>query len=382
MRAASRGAGESVARFWRAFVRRYQGRAMMLVVLLSFDAAGGALRLLSVHTLHGPDAFRTYLALYATRVAMLVLALAAPRLVARLFVPFLALVTIELVPVAGTLDDPAVARTYVTIIVALSVVVALFASLRELVAYLVVAGVVIGILVVPTQVVPTFAVIEASYSLLGCCFPAAVLYLIRTRLARATAAAQELARTDPLTGVLNRRGMQERLVEVAGRAWREGVSVWLFIVDLDHFKRINDQLGHLVGDEVLVLAATGVRGAACPGDVVARTGGEEFVVVAVGRPDGPMALGNNLRRSVAQAAVAFQVTASVGAAVAAPPGNGSPTAPWLDDLLRRADAALYEAKRTGRDRVVVAERAAALVRPRAPERSRPRESPEPVDPLG
>lgn len=161
---------------------------------------------------------------------------------------------------------------------------------------------------------------------------------------------EQLSQRDDLTGVLNRRA-----VLLAGdrelQQWRNGGRAFsLLIMDIDHFKRINDQYGHLVGDRVLVHFVETVRQALRHTDQLGRFGGEEFVVL-MPQTDRPAALATaeRVRQAVAnQASEDWPTcTASVGlASVEA----GETT---LDGVLSRADAALYRAKAGGRDRVAV-----------------------------
>lgn len=160
----------------------------------------------------------------------------------------------------------------------------------------------------------------------------------------------EYALTDGLTGVANRRALDETLDRELARAGREARPVSLLLVDLDHFKNFNDVHGHTVGDEVLTAIAATMVDRVRPTDLVARYGGEEFAVVL---PDaGPAraaAIGERLREAVSnQVLHCGRVTISVGVATA-------DSLRGLDarELLRTADAALYCAKRAGRDRVVV-----------------------------
>lgn len=149
-----------------------------------------------------------------------------------------------------------------------------------------------------------------------------------------------LATTDGLTGLLNRRGIDHRLGSIrAGDA--------LLLIDLDHFKQVNDQQGHAVGDEVLSIVGQTLRRAVRDGDLVARWGGEEFLVVSFRQRADIHAefLGERIRTAVADAGA--EVTASIGIATVLPGED------W-EDTLRRADAALYRAKRRGRDRVEMA----------------------------
>mgnify|MGYP002784713389 CR=1 FL=1 len=160
----------------------------------------------------------------------------------------------------------------------------------------------------------------------------------------------ELARTDPLTGLANRRAFDERLAAELARARREGSPLSLALVDLDRFKRVNDVHGHAVGDEVLREVARRLRDVARATDVVARLGGEELAWLLPGTGlDAAMEAAERLRAGIRGTPVgrAGRQTASIGIAEAAPgdlPG----------DLLRRADGALYRAKDGGRDACVPA----------------------------
>ncbi len=158
------------------------------------------------------------------------------------------------------------------------------------------------------------------------------------------------ARTDTLTGLLNRRGFDERATVELAHARREGSSIALASFDLDYFKRVNDEWGHDAGDRVL--ARFGALLAQCSREVdaVARVGGEEFAVLLPGADgDAAAAFSERIRGefAVALRADALPPTGvSAGVAVAAVPDT-------IERLLRQADAALYAAKRAGRGRTVV-----------------------------
>ena len=166
----------------------------------------------------------------------------------------------------------------------------------------------------------------------------------------------EMATRDALTGLFNRRHLDLRLAESLREAQAAGRPLALLLLDLDHFKAVNDDFGHAAGDAALRTVAAALssrlrRG----GDVLARYGGEEFAVVL---PDADTAaaaaLAERLRQAVAEAAVPAPIagrglTVSIGVAV--DPGGG--VSAEASGLLRRADAALYAAKRAGRNRVQV-----------------------------
>jgi two-component system, cell cycle response regulator len=166
----------------------------------------------------------------------------------------------------------------------------------------------------------------------------------------------ELAVTDQLTGLHNRRYMRNQLDQMLKRANMGGPSVSILIADLDHFKRINDVYGHNVGDEVLREFSRRLRDNIRPMDLACRWGGEEFVVIM---PDTPspqaQAAGDRLRQIVSETPIVtasgehLRVTMSGGVSVSA----GSQET--VDSLVKRADDALYRAKSAGRDRVFTGE---------------------------
>jgi diguanylate cyclase (GGDEF)-like protein len=163
----------------------------------------------------------------------------------------------------------------------------------------------------------------------------------------------ELATTDSLTGVYNRRTFKELAEPQLSRSRRSQLPVSLLMLDLDHFKRINDTFGHLGGDDVLKAFAILVRNCLRKEDLLARYGGEEFVVLLPGSSQpAAFALGERIREEVALRPFSangelVRVTVSVG--VASERGD---TLPSLEAMLGRADEALYKAKHDGRNQVI------------------------------
>ena len=164
----------------------------------------------------------------------------------------------------------------------------------------------------------------------------------------------ELAMTDPLTGLRNRRHFIERAQREIELANRHDLPLALVVLDVDHFKRVNDAHGHVVGDQVLVELGKQWTMALRGTDVLARWGGEEFIALLPNTP-APLAqqLSERLRAAAATAihlppVQPLLVTVSLGVAGRAP---GTAAAPTLDALIQAADRALYEAKHAGRDRV-------------------------------
>ena len=156
----------------------------------------------------------------------------------------------------------------------------------------------------------------------------------------------ELAYLDELTGLPNRRQLQMYLGASLSRADDGGHPDAVLMFDLDHFKRINDSLGHDVGDEVLQRTAAIASAAIRDGDVVGRWGGEEFVALLHEDESQARAVAERCRRALEAVGGAVGVTASFGVTVLRPDDT-------VTTCLRRADLALYDAKQSGRNRVVV-----------------------------
>jgi diguanylate cyclase (GGDEF)-like protein len=158
-----------------------------------------------------------------------------------------------------------------------------------------------------------------------------------------------LADRDGLTGLLNHRAFHEQLTREVAQAERDDEPLAVLVIDADHFKRVNDDHGHLVGDEVLKALAQAIVTETRAGDLCARVGGEEFCV-ALPRATRAEAhdVAERVRAAVAALDVAAPITVSIGVGVASGREGGAtlPTA-----VLQRADAALYEAKRNGRNQV-------------------------------
>lgn len=156
----------------------------------------------------------------------------------------------------------------------------------------------------------------------------------------------ELSETDKLTGLKNRRYFQEKLEEQLSNNEKSASPFSLFILDIDHFKKVNDTFGHQVGDEVLAQLAQLLKNQARSLDIVARYGGEEFVVILPETDQNEAkAIAEQLRQAVEQAKwQTGRITVSVGIATAIKTDNET-------TILQRADKALYASKENGRNRV-------------------------------
>jgi len=183
-----------------------------------------------------------------------------------------------------------------------------------------------------------------------------LVYFFATRMIRqlreSRARIEELAVTDELTGVYNRRYAFERFGEELAKVRRKGAPLSCLVLDFDHFKRVNDEHGHAAGDAVLRVVAAALRDALRPYDIFARLGGEEFLVIlpGIGREE-VLPIAERLRELVAGTRVVYApdqlslaVTVSIGIATATC-GDAD-----VGALLSRADLALYAAKKAGRNR--------------------------------
>lgn len=163
---------------------------------------------------------------------------------------------------------------------------------------------------------------------------------------------QAMSTIDPLTGLHNRRWMNEIYLRQIDRSARESKPLSIAVVDIDHFKSVNDTYGHLGGDQVLVQVARAMQQHFRPTDLLARYGGEEFCVLL---PDTPLDMGamalDRLRASLAEAELRLDEGASLKVTISG--GVAQWRDGWsLEDLIRAADEALYRAKREGRNRIL------------------------------
>lgn len=215
----------------------------------------------------------------------------------------------------------------------------------------------------PAPVSPPWIELMFGVSVIGSmALSAAVLYLFRRSIDLAeyelvvtNQRLERLSGTDQLTGLANRRGLDDVLEAAWSNVVRHGIPLSVLMCDVDYFKRFNDRFGHAEGDRCLKQVADTLRGiCGRPGDVVARYGGEEFVIVLPGSDRaGAVTIGEQARRVVEALKVANpdvsgsgDITLSVGGATSAPHHNS------VAELLEEADRALYKAKERGRNNVV------------------------------
>ncbi len=194
--------------------------------------------------------------------------------------------------------------------------------------------------VVPLVIAPIFAAVGFGQML---------------SLSRAKSKVERLSHTDSLTQVHNRTYFSSQAGRELSLAARQGYPVSLLLIDLDHFKLVNDRFGHLTGDELLKACARAIGQSLRREDILGRLGGDEFMVLAP-YSDGQSAslLAERIRRAVAAARVKVdgrevEATASIGAA------SMNHRALSLDDLIKLADRAMYQAKTAGRNQVALAD---------------------------
>ena len=161
--------------------------------------------------------------------------------------------------------------------------------------------------------------------------------------------------TDPLTGVANRRKLLEQMEEQRHALIRYGTPASLIMFDLDHFKSINDRFGHSTGDEVLCTIADLCVSRFREVDLVARIGGEEFAILLTNTPlTAAGSVGERLREAASQCSIAHD-EADIGMTISVGVARMLATDESINQLLERADDALYQAKHSGRNQVVVVE---------------------------
>jgi two-component system cell cycle response regulator len=170
---------------------------------------------------------------------------------------------------------------------------------------------------------------------------------------------QHIGLTDPLTGVNNRRYVERRLLEEVGRSQRHGYSLSAMYIDLDFFKKVNDNFGHQGGDEVLREVALRIKAELRLSDALGRFGGEEFVVVLIDAPlDAAVTVAERIRASICNVPIKLttgedlRATVSIGVATLKAISRKDESAAAAQQLLAKADQALYLAKQGGRNKVV------------------------------
>jgi diguanylate cyclase (GGDEF)-like protein len=201
---------------------------------------------------------------------------------------------------------------------------------------------------VHAQTDPRWLYSLAAAAFLATCMVMCYLWYLVTELGRVLA---EQARTDSLTGALNRRAMEEAALRETARSMRYGYGLCMIVLDVDNFKQLNDARGHAAGDCALQALVAQIKTMLRENDLLARTGGEEFTILL---PDTPANAGivaaERVRHAIEALEVPFEgeairITVSAGVAQFDPSQGG-----W-EAMMRRADTAMYEAKERGRNSV-------------------------------
>jgi diguanylate cyclase (GGDEF)-like protein len=234
--------------------------------------------------------------------------------------------------------------------------VAVFGTRRDLLVQLVLGNaVVVGGLMIEQRAWPA-AVTFLIWSNFGLILPAFAMYGLRAQLNDVRVQAQDAARSDPLTSILNRRGLAELAPDLLRQADQAQLPIAAFVCDLDHFKRINDNYGHAVGDEVLMAVASTLRAATRSTDLVVRLGGEEFVILATVPETEVGRFAERLRSNVAKDCLRWAQTISVGVAWQLPDADDAweSAQSFVWQLIDRADEQTFAAKAAGRNRVELA----------------------------
>lgn len=255
---------------------------------------------------------------------------------------------------AFVVTDPAAARAIVALLSAIPVIAAMASTRRVTTLFTMVAILFAVVLSVYWSTSNAARFVAAGAAILTVYIPVLMVAALRSSLEFAVEKVSRLGEIDPLTGALNRRGLVSRHAGVFDRCIRRGEAASFLLIDIDHFKEVNDSRGHAAGDKVLVDTVRTIAAAAPPHSLVSRLGGEEFVVLCV--VDSVADMSAKAARIRAAVAAEGQVTLSVGA-VFAPielANEGRPNVSEIIDALTwQADRTVYQAKAHGRNRVIM-----------------------------
>jgi diguanylate cyclase (GGDEF)-like protein len=254
------------------------------------------------------------------------------------------------------LRDPTASRSVISMFALVTVAVALYCPASMLAVQSTAVAAAAAVVMAWAHLPPLPAAIQVMSAMLATVSPGVAVLLLRRRLEAALRREREVSLTDPLTRATNRRGLEEALPRLVLQAQVEALPIGLAVIDVDHFKRVNDRYGHLVGDQVLLQVAEEIRECVRVGDVLCRFGGEEFVVLAVISPDMLAGLTERIRDAVERRCAAWGVTVSIGATWVTPAVRElrelRESAETVWTLLDHADELMYRAKREGRNRVL------------------------------
>ncbi|USX45179.1 sensor domain-containing diguanylate cyclase [Dietzia kunjamensis] len=256
---------------------------------------------------------------------------------------------------AAVVTDPAASRAIVALLAIAPAIAAMASTIRTTVGFSLTAILLASAFSAVASTSVIGGLVAAGASILTVCIPVFMVVVLRSSLEFAMERVALVGEIDPLTRALNRRGLIRRHARVFGHCADHRRPVGFLLIDIDHFKAVNDTFGHTAGDAVLVNAVDAITASAPEGSLVSRIGGEEFVVMfPVDSIAEISAAASRIRGAVAADG---EVTVSVGAVLSpieadrtAGPPNASEI---IDDLTRVADRCVYRAKSLGRDRVVM-----------------------------
>ncbi|MBJ7289155.1 GGDEF domain-containing protein [Williamsia sp.] len=275
------------------------------------------------------------------------------RLSDRLFAVFGMIGMFGIAGSAYLVTEPAAAGVIITLLAAIPAISAMSSTPRVVVTFSLVAVVLaLGLAFVdPSSVAGVL--VKCGAGVANVMVPVFIVAALRSSLEITMARYAVLGDTDPLTGLLNRRGFLTRSRELLAEVAESGDQIGFLLIDVDHFKAVNDRLGHAVGDSVLVDTVVAI-GRAAPGrSLIGRFGGEEFVLLCP--TSGQAALAAAAERIRLAVSSMSTVTVSIGAVTAplSSRGAGAPNiSQVIDHLTHLADRWVYVAKSAGRDRVV------------------------------
>ncbi|WP_156378088.1 GGDEF domain-containing protein [Williamsia sp. Leaf354] len=275
------------------------------------------------------------------------------RLGDRLFAVFGFIGMVGIAVAAYVVTEPAASGVIITLLAAIPAIAAMSSSRRVVVSFSMFAvALAIGLAFIDvTSVVGV--IVRCGAGVANVMVPVFIVAALRNSLEVTMERYAVLGDTDPLTGLLNRRGFLARSGDLLATVATAGDQIGFLLIDVDHFKAINDRLGHAVGDTVLVDTVAAITSAAPRSSLIGRFGGEEFVVLC--GTTGQAALSATAERIREAVAAGSTVTVSIGA-VAAPLSStrsGRPNISHvIDHLTHLADRWVYVAKSAGRDRVV------------------------------
>jgi diguanylate cyclase (GGDEF)-like protein len=334
------------------FFERFDARSTA-VLLSTFGAIGLPIFALIAPSLISPGGMKYLLVIWLFSAITFAITLYVGRLTDRQFAVLGFGGMVGVAWAAYLVTDPTVARAIVALLAAIPAIAAMASSLRVTISFALFAMALAVYLSTLNATSWVAVMVAGGASVTTVLVPVFMVVALRRSLEFALSRVAKLGDTDPLTGILNRRGFLNSSSGVLERVVASGKSVGFMMIDIDDFKNVNDALGHAAGDAVLVDAVAAIENAAPPFALLSRFGGEEFVVMYVSESrDDLFGAAENIRLAVAEQC---PVTISVGA-VQGPLSKSVGGTPNIDKVIdtftRLADQSVYYAKNGGRNRVV------------------------------